>query len=375
MNIEDDLNELTSRIEVREDKVKKEVLDLQNKERTYSRYAWGAVWIGLFVGLIGVFKYVCFDVDSGAEFGLNLLGDYLAGSVASIWSLAGLFFIYVAFLGQKQQLLNQQLEMLYSQREIKYTQREFHYQKKEMKEQNFQTTFFNLLKTQQSITQEINCKIKIITEDANIDNIELKGRQFFDQAKLELEYLCEGISHPKYVEFDDVIEIDFAFQFGGDAEKRSRLREKRKQFSLKEYGILNETEWNKVNMLHRSEVALKAYDLFFERNQYVIGHYFRHLYHILSFLSLEKANRIESTSKNDIPGIVKEMDKYSDFIQSQLSTYELFLLFYNSQNYDKLQICMIEFDFYKHIPSNALLFKEDRNLLSKLREKSKSLNN
>ena len=99
---------------------------------------------------MGIYQY--YNFDYGNNFGLNELGDYFAGSVASTWSLAGLFFIYVAFLGQKQQLLNQQLELLYNRIEIKNTQFELKGQKEQLRLQNetqklqqFESTFFQLI--------------------------------------------------------------------------------------------------------------------------------------------------------------------------------------------------------------------------------------
>ncbi len=42
---------------------------------------------------------------------LSLLGSYLQGSSAGLWSLAGLTFIYAAFLSQREQLLRQEIEI------------------------------------------------------------------------------------------------------------------------------------------------------------------------------------------------------------------------------------------------------------------------
>jgi hypothetical protein len=57
---------------------------------------------------------VPFLLPDYGKFAFNEYGDFVGGVVASIWSLAGLMFIYVAFLGQKLQLLLQQLELRYT---------------------------------------------------------------------------------------------------------------------------------------------------------------------------------------------------------------------------------------------------------------------
>ena len=110
------------------------IKQLENKIKIYTNWAWAFVIIGFAVALIGL---ACFFVPSiSGKLSLNELGDYFAGTVASSWSLAGLFFIYVAFLGQKQQLINQQIEMQYSQAEIKATRFELAGQKEQLVEQN-----------------------------------------------------------------------------------------------------------------------------------------------------------------------------------------------------------------------------------------------
>ena len=73
------------------------------------KLAWGLVAFGLFLGLLGLMALP--DANRFGLTNLSALGSYLQGSVSSVWALAGLLFIYVAFLGQKQQLLLQQEEI------------------------------------------------------------------------------------------------------------------------------------------------------------------------------------------------------------------------------------------------------------------------
>ena len=88
-------------------------------ERKIAVAAWGAwtcVCIGLLVAVPGVWLF-CREVHRGTSQvsplgNLSSLGSYLQGAVQSLWSLAAFLFIYVAFLGQKQQLIiqNEQLK-------------------------------------------------------------------------------------------------------------------------------------------------------------------------------------------------------------------------------------------------------------------------
>ncbi len=156
-----ELEEIYSDIEARREKLESELNKLTNGIKAYSNWAWFFVYLGFFVAAIGL---TCFFFPKiSGKLNLNELGDYFAGSVASVWSLAGLFLIYVAFLGQKQQLIHQQIEILFSQAEVKATRIELKGQKDQLIQQNntlklqrFENTFFQLLKVYQSIVESFN---------------------------------------------------------------------------------------------------------------------------------------------------------------------------------------------------------------------------
>lgn len=161
--IEQDIKDTTDRIQSRQDDISNELDSLDVKIKTFTNWAWIFVYAGLVLSVFALIYFLVTNTECG--FALNLLGDFLAGSVASIWSLAGLFFIYVAFLGQKQQLLHQQLEIMYSQLEVKYTRFELEGQKKELIEQNktlrqqrFENTFFQLLSLHHQIVNAMDLR-------------------------------------------------------------------------------------------------------------------------------------------------------------------------------------------------------------------------
>lgn len=110
---------------------------------------------------------------------LNELGDFLAGSMTSAWSLARLFFIYVAFLGQKQQMIYQQDQLKINnedlelnREEIKQTNETLKLQRKEMTKQNtttkrqqFENLFFNLIQTHNQIVDDLDAQITYLDMD------------------------------------------------------------------------------------------------------------------------------------------------------------------------------------------------------------------
>lgn len=134
-------------------KFRAEINQIDGKIRLFTILAWIFIIIGILIFTSGITLYIISYKDPQQFYNLDALGDFLSGSVASLWSLAGLFLIYVAFLGQKQQILNQQIELLYSQLELQHTRQELEGQKLEMKEQNitlkrqrFENTFFQLIR-------------------------------------------------------------------------------------------------------------------------------------------------------------------------------------------------------------------------------------
>jgi len=146
-----------SRLEIRENEINEEIKQLNKKVSMFTNVSWGFVIIGFIILFIG-----CGLLAYGQFKGFHEFGDFIGGSVGSIWSLAGLFFVYVAFLGQKQSILNQQIEILYNQEELRATRKELAGQKEQMelqnatlKQQQFENTFFNLLNYHEELISKL----------------------------------------------------------------------------------------------------------------------------------------------------------------------------------------------------------------------------
>lgn len=116
----------------------------------YLKFAWWAVGIGValpvFVGLVGSLYYPD-GLDNVAEF-----GDLVAGTAGPVLALAGLLFVYVAFLGQRQELALQRKDLRLARAEMELTRKELKGQRKAlaeqaatMRRQAFESTFFQLL--------------------------------------------------------------------------------------------------------------------------------------------------------------------------------------------------------------------------------------
>ena len=99
-----------------------------------------------------------------------------------------------------------------------------------------------------------------------------------------------------------------------------------------------------------------AYNKFHHKFQSYIGHYFRNLYQILKFI-------------ND--GQAEEKDKklYGRLVRAQLSSDELFLLFYNCLSevgVRKFKPLVEEFAMLQHVPKESLILPEHTDLYDPL---------
>lgn len=94
--------------------------------------------------------------------------------------------------------------------------------------------------------------------------------------------------------------------------------------------------------------ASRTYLEFYDAHQEEIGHYFRHLYHIIKFVK---------TSDID------DKRRYTTFVRAQLSSYELALLFYNGlseHGREKFKPLIEEFALFKNLPPKILLKRTHR---------------
>lgn len=266
INLQQEIEEASVRIETRQSEIRGELTSLETKVEKYTNWAWGFVWTGVGLSIFSVIFYLCkYDKN---EFGLNLLGDFLGGSVASVWALAGLFLIYVAFLGQKQQLLNQQLEIMYSQLEVKYTRLELAGQKEQMILQNktllnqkFENTFFQLLTLSSNIVNSLDLR------KGSTKAIIATGRDCFESFY-------------------------------------KSLTSKTRTIIGQNTGLVSST----------IPQVVRAYDDVYNQNKADLSHYFRTIYHIFKFI--DDSN-------------IDNKKRYISIARAQLSSYEQVILFYN----------------------------------------------
>lgn len=192
--MEETLEVELEKIKKEEEKCKNKTNALDSRIKFFNAVAWAAVIIGFLIGVSGI-------IYKGEDLKLHELGDFIGGSTASLWSLAGLFFIYIAFLGQQKQMLLQNLDIKYNRFELKLSRQELREQKEQSKlqtknliKQNFEDTFFKLISLhKENLNQWVSKKIekqngKIIREvkKQGISTLRSSFKIFNDSVKLRM---------------------------------------------------------------------------------------------------------------------------------------------------------------------------------------------
>ncbi|WBL22316.1 putative phage abortive infection protein [Zunongwangia sp. HRR-M8] len=248
------------------------------------------------------------------------------------------------------------------QRELSLQRTELAETKEEFKDQNFQTTFFNLLKTQNQIANDISARVYYIKNYNNKTFRNLEGRDFFIQSRFELQRIDKALSNSNYLNYRKWDAQDGADEPQSYEEAERLTKMMRLSYTFEYYKIDKET-WGDLLELNSIQKAEKLYAIFFNKFHFAIGHYFRHIYHILLFLEKMEKEKISKTNsitdfkdKNiEIERINAEFKQYADFLQAQMSTPELFLLFYNSLSFPKLKRLLIKYNTLENLPKEDLL--------------------
>ena len=274
-------------------------------------------------------------------------------------------FSGIALVGIIYSIFLQQKELSLQRTELKETKEEF-------KDQNFQTTFFNLLKTQNQIANDISARVGDLKSYNKEEYKEISGRNFFNHSKSQLLRIDKALSSDKFYNYSKwSAEDDYLNAPRNIWEEEDLTKSMKISFTFKYYKI-DEEMWKNSKKLNPIERAERLYAIFFNKFHFVIGHYFRHIYHILLFLEETEKEKLSKTNQpKEKERIKKEFKQFAEFIQSQMSTPELFLLFYNALSFPKLQRLLIKYNTLENLTIEDLLNKE-HNVIEGINLKSRT---
>ena len=245
--------------------------DKLNNEETKSR-----LWIWIIIALVGVIamwglswwginKFIDEPTNQGT------FGD-MFGAVNALFSGLAFAGLIVTLLYQKEELKLQREELKETRNELNAQKLEFQEQNKTMKRQRFENTFFNMLSLQQEIV-------------ANISFDEVKQIYDFNahaHDEQRTSYNGRALFREMYLNLKVSIDKNHSYQGVKDAIKANN------------YGVYSYIS------------ATTRFD-----------HYFRHLYRIFKYV--------------DTSDLILDDERYeyACIVRSQLSDYELVMLFYN----------------------------------------------
>ncbi|OFX18523.1 MAG: hypothetical protein A2033_02345 [Bacteroidetes bacterium GWA2_31_9] len=310
------------------------------KNKILTNIAIGLIIFGSFTIIYFIFAHP-FNNPNSLLF--SQFGDFIGGFVGSLFSLAGFLLIYETFKLQKI-AIDKQTEAIAQQKDISDIDR-------------FENLFFNLLKNYQEVKKEIIAWFNDINTSEIKYNYEVKGLEFFIGSKNELKFLIKIFRERRYISYDKLIEQnndeDDQSDNNGLYSKEEQIEELRMGLKIDFYKISPE-DYNRIKQLEVRIQIVEISKLFFKKNNYAIANYFNFLFMIVDFVENSKIKKEENT-------------KYIGFIITQMTKFELFLLYYyliaNNELFESKQYISFLFE---NLYEEDLLEKEHNNLINSI---------
>lgn len=317
--------------------------------KSYKKYGFvGLFLLGISILCILVGLYILFEffyklsstitiVNNNEEIDKDLtgmVGDFVGGIVGTLWSLTGVILFFLALRLQSKELSLQIKEM-------RETRNVFQIQQ-------FENTFFNLIKTH----NEIRDSIKINRN---------KGKSYGE------EKFFSGTE--AFATLKNLI-LEEKKQLHRNLTVMNTEKTEENELRFKEFYYLTYDEY-----ITKENVDSKIlYKMIFLRFYSELSHYFRNLYHILLFIKeneelelfensystlLGEKNTILINGENiDESRIKRKYKKYAQFLQAQMSNSELFLTFYNGLFFPKMKRLIQYYDLVQNLNRDDLLEPE-----------------
>ncbi|ASA23421.1 putative phage abortive infection protein [Paenibacillus donghaensis] len=375
--------------------------------------ALGAVAVPFIIMLVANKR---FDVNDFKD--LGTVGDYFGGTTVGLLSLASIIFVTAAIIMQKEELALQRDE-------VKKTREEYEITNSTMKKQQFDSTFFNMINLHHNILSEINYKdkkgreaIKVFYEELRdyydteiYENYSkgLKERALVDNKKA-LDELVRKVyidhhlnnfirefeeNNPIFPSFDESNSPEtsrhdsFYVSMEQGTNKLWNKEEQEHILRFNENILFNKVEYLKwleaLNLKESYEASVSnmyvekylnefvenplkelkvyAFQKVYEKNESLLGHYFRNLYRIVKLIQDEEFNKAPFKDNN-------EKRKYRGILRAQLSSYELIMLFYNivySYKGEKFQLLIKNTNFFDdHLVTSDFIWRNDVHELENL---------
>lgn len=241
------------------------------------------------------------------------------------------------------------------------------------RQEQFKTTFFQLLQEQREITNSLYSSYEGVksNEPTVTQKITVKGQQFFRMGTFVLRNLFESMENGCYCHSYNPEEIEqLITNYESESDYDNYLENEQDNlhsFSLSsikkescfcflndKYKITNE-EFEAYKHLDIKQKIDFVYGRFFNIHE-ECGNYFRHLYRILYFV--KQAEEEELHGIYDVAVRQQVSKRYYDlvqFVQAQMSTKEMLMVFYNSFSFPKLRELLIRYNLLENLTVENLI--------------------
>lgn len=280
------------------------------------------------------------------------IGDTIGGTTAPIVGIVSIVLLAYTLIEQ-----------------LKFNAKQVDLQRQEQ----FKTTFFELLKEQRDIKNSLftNYEGVDMQNPTKIQKIPVKGQEFFRMGSFVLKNLFDSMEYGHYCHAYDPEEIDDQLAYC-DAHSENYFEDSNGnlyRFSFEtikmqskfcflndKYKITNE-EFEAYKHLNVEQKIEFVYRRFFNVHE-ECGNYFRHLYRILRFVSQSEEEELNDTEDDVVrQQISKRYFELVQFVQAQMSTRELLMVFYNSFSFPKLRDLLIKYNLLENLTIENLVDK------------------
>lgn len=213
------------------------------------------------------------------------------------------------------------------------------------KNEQFKAAFFQMLQTQRELLHEVKGTFFSRNMERDVNGGKVAGLDFFRNAGAELNTLFSVLDGEVSSEELLCKNIKERYDITEDVQERYNLSDNEKQMQI-------------------------AYKQFFDVH-IEMANYFRHLYHILKFISEEKKDSIKSLSdEKEKAEITKWYKGYADMLQATLSAEELRMAYYNCASFDNARELFKEFQFVENLTKKNLI-RPDKDVMEGFEIKAK----
>ena len=203
-------------------------------------------------------------------------------------------------------------------------------QLKAQKDEQFKAAFFQMLQTQRELLHEVKGAFLSRNMKGDIVGGKVAGLDYFRNAGMELKALFEILDGGIHNEGNLFSNVKGIYELTDDLITRYAQADDEGQMRI-------------------------AYQQFFNAHL-EMGNYFRHLYHILKFISDEKKETLKGVSdENEKSDIVKRYKGYADLLQATLSVEELRMAYYNCSAFENAKALFMEFQFVENLTKGNLI--------------------